>query len=142
MEAVTFRGIQPYFLRINQLIKDFRTIFYNLDQTATSHAMLSFLQCTQSQIIIQKQAIENWTIISVNKAEKFWKLRGIIIKTNHGGWENLFSVLGKVSYTVCMGKDLEHPTEMHALSQTIFVGALVKENPKANGLTELLCSME
>ena len=29
-----------------------------------------------------------------------------------------------------MGKDLEHPTEMHALSQTIFVGASVKENPK------------
>ena len=41
-----------------------------------------------------------------------------------------------------MDKDLEHPTEMHALSQTIFVGALVKENPEANELTKLHCSME
>ena len=30
-----------------------------------------------------------------------------------------------------MGKDLEHPTEMHALSQTIFVGASVKEKPQS-----------
>ena len=30
-----------------------------------------------------KKLPENWAM--VNKAEKFWKLRGIIIKTNHGG---------------------------------------------------------
>ena len=33
-----------------------------------------------------------------------------------------------------MGKDLERPTEMHALSQTVFVGVLVKETPKPIGL--------
>ena len=59
---------------------------------------------------------------------------GIICKKPDGGWVNLFLVLGKVSYTLCMGKDLERPTEMHALSQTVFVGVSVKETPKPIGL--------